>query len=915
MHTLIKGILYLSIYTFFTYQSYSQSIKFTFSKDSIVTTIGTTFTNSLTINNNSSQSQELLLLPQLPSAIQLLSTIPERVSLLPGQLMVLPIKGLVDNHASLPTNQISIRISSPIGSQSVSFSVILHGKRQSAVTLYKPEETVVLFSRTQPARLPLRLVHNRIRPEKFTIDVASLPEGVDRSAFPLSILLAPSQDTTVSILVNPTHQWSTSQPYQVVITVRDEQKSIIGNMVYKLAIAIDDKRYADANPDTRGGYGASTALTRFSTNQWAREARIWGTDSVGKGQIDFHIHYLNYGSDHFQQLQNSYITYRTDRAMFHLGSSYDYHELPLFGRGLKVNIGKSDRQWTFWAINANPNWLSPDDNEWTGNIFSVRYDRQLPSLPGGSYSLSSNYFTQANTMRAGYLNFASFRYDQSERHSLQVLGGQSVEFARQGSDRAQKLGWAGQLNYVYQSPKLNWQLRSYFSSPTYSGLQKGATLIYSQLFWQPSATTTLLARINSLDYNRVTFTSGVDYTQHKFGNTVAEVNLSHRIRQLTLNLRPYWFTQSDFDNPVSQRADAYRLAPSLSYHRRSYQHFELSYDAGIFFNRTTASPQSGWLSQRIVSSINLGAFHFWGYLQKGPYYLFDLRNSRPDQITTASLTPTLDFALFSRNIVGSVGLNYLYDAFTEESRYIGVGRVQFDVSPGLSINLSGNGTPYSQHPEFSYSLYRLEVAKRFNNLTSKHKGQLQLSFFEDANGNGSKDAGERWMDSLMVTVDENTLLTNAKGSITYRNIPPGVYNISAISANRVGDPILHHEKMTIVRSVNKLIPLARTFRVTGKLRCQTNSYDNHSCQFDRFAIEIQRDQQPISSTSPLPDGSFAVHLSPGNYTITIRDYGRQPQTTLKTVTFTLSESGQYPVFDWIIDGSTRPVEVKRFRSK
>lgn len=167
----------------------------------------------------------------------------------------------------------------------------------------------------------------------------------------------------------------------------------------------------------------------------------------------------------------------------------------------------------------------------------------------------------------------------------------------------------------------------------------------------------------------------------------------------------------------------------------------------------------------------------------------------------------------------------------------------------------------------------------------------------------------------MVTVDDNTLLTNAKGSITYRNMPPGDYTISAISANRVGDPVLHHEKMTIVGAVNKVIPLARTFRVMGKLHCQTNAYDNRSCQFDRFTIDIERNQQTVSSTGVLPDGSFSVHLSPGNYTIVVRDSGRQPQTTVKTMAFTLSESGQYPVFDWTIDGSTRPVEIKRFSSK
>ncbi|UFH57005.1 hypothetical protein [Spirosoma sp. KNUC1025] len=917
MYNIKKLILTLSIITIYVVQAEAQSITVTLWQDSTVTSVGKTFTNRLTFNNTSKQEQEIVLKAQFPTVIQLLSAIPERLSLLPGQTAIVPVKGLVDNQASSSVHQVSFQVSDTLGNQLkvVSFPLLIKGKLQSALTLYSLEETIVLFSAVQSARLPMRLVHNRMRVENFSIDVASMPVGVDRSGYPRPVQLAPNQDTTFTLEVNSLHNWSTRQPYQLIVTVRDEQKSIVGTLVYKLIVAVDNKRYISTEPVQTGGYGASTAITRFSTNQWAKEARVWGSDSVGKAQIDFHLHYLNSGSDHFQQLQNSFISVRTDRAMVRLGSSYDYHELPLFGRGLKVTINQTDRQWSFWAINSNPNWLSPDDNAWSGNIYSARYDRQLPALPGASWSVSSNYYTQTNTMRAGYLNFATFRYDQSERHSLQLLGGQSVEFARQGINRAQTYGWAGQLNYGYQSPKLSWQFRSYLSSPVYAGLQRGATLIYSQLFWQPSVNTTFLARLNHMGYDRVSFSSATDFSRHKFGNTVAEVSFSYRIKELSLSFRPYWFSQTDMGNPFSQRADAFRFAPSISYHRQSNQHIEISYDAGIFHDRTAVPPQGGWFSQRLVSSIALGPLSFWGYYQTGPYYLFDLRNRRPDQMKTASLTPTIDFSLLNKRLFGSVGLNYLYDATADEARYIGVGRVQYDVSPNLSMQLSGNGTPYSQRPELAYSLYRLEVVKRFNKSQTKHHGHLQLSFFEDTNGDGNKDASERWMDSLFVTVNENTLLTNAKGSITYRNIPPGDYHISAVSASRIGDPVLYHESVTVGRSAAKIIPLARTFQVKGQLQCKTNAYERQTCQFNRFGIDIQRGQQTITSASPLPDGTFAVHLSPGDYTLVVRDYARQPQATVKTTSFTLSETGKYPQFEWIVDGSTRPVEVKRFSAR
>ena len=913
-----RGQFLLTVATFLVSFSLAkaQSISATVWRDSVETTVGRTFTNRLTIRNNGSREEYVRVAIQLPAFTQLLSTIPDYLTLSAGETAVVPIKGLVNQQTSVPTHRVTIQVSNNAGPvlPDVSFQLVFLGRTQASVSLYSSEETLVLFSGTEPARLPLRIVHNQTKPGTFFLDVTSMPEGLDRSPYPLAIPLLPRQDTSLVLPVNPQHRWSTGAPYQVVITVRDAQKSVVASVVYKVVIAVANKRYSDMALTGVGQYGASTALTRFSTNQWAEEGRVWGSDSVGRAQLDFQVHYTNYGAGHLQQLQNTYVSLRSRQAMVRLGSSYDYHELPLFGRGLKVNVNQTGQQWTFWAINSIPDWLSSGANAWAGTVISARYDRQLASVPGGSYALSSSYFTQASTLRAGYLTYASVRFDKADRHSLSLLGGQSIEFARFGPSRAQTVGWTGQIDYRFQSDRFNGQLRSYLSSPVYSGIQKGARLLYGQLFWQALPATSLLVRLNYTRYNRAFFTSALDYNRYTFGNVIAEFDLNQRVGQVSLSLRPYWFSQSDRSNPYSQRADAFRLAPAIAYYRRSNQRIDLTYDMGRFFNRSIPS-QPGVMSHRLVSSAVLGPLSFWGYWQKGPYYLFDLRNSHPEQIMTTSLTPMLNVALFNRRLTGSIGLNYLYDASTTQSRYTAVGRVQFDVTPNLIVNASGNGTPYSQQPEFAYSQYRLEVIKRFNRFKASRHGQLQLSFFEDTNGNGSKEAGEPWMDSLLVTVNENTLLTNAKGSILYRNIPPGTYTISALSAGRVGDPVLYNETITIGRSVAKVVALARTFRVKGALQCQTVAYDNQPCQFSRFVVEIHRGTQLIASTSPLPDGSFAVHLTSGEYTVLVRDYGRQPQVPVKTIPFTLTSTGQHPVFNWLVDGSTRPVEVKRFTSK
>gem|GEM_PF-3398594 len=914
MVTKIRFLVYIIMSVFCSIVSSAQSVSISLLRDSITSTPGATFINRLALTNTGTKPQDVRLALDSPEAVTMLATVPDQLRLLPGENRLIPIKGLLHRQITSAKSSIRIYLSDAAGKpmQSVACQLIATGSAAAAVSLYTPQETMLLYTASEPARLPLHLTHNRANAATYTIEVAALPQGMAPASFPVTVALQPRQDTVLVVTAVPLRQWSINTPYQLIVTLRDRQKAVVGSVVYKMVVAVADKVYQDALPATGAGYGASVALTRFSTNQWARETRVWGTDSIGKARLDMNLHYLDYGTEHVHQLQNSYIALTTTQTAVRLGSIYDFHELPLFGRGLKVSTGPTDRQWTFWAVNANQNWLSGDRNAWRGNVYSARYDRQLAKLPGVALSLSSSYYTLADVQRAGYLTFATVRYNHADRHSIQLMGGQSVEFARRSTQPAQVTGWAGQLDYTYQRETFSWQLRSYKSSPVYAGLQRGATLVYSQLFWQPAPVTTVLARLNYLSYDRVVYTSPIDYTRHRFGNTIAEVSLSHRIGSLTLSARPYWFSQRDQENPVSQRADAYRIAPVIAYRRRTNQYLELTYDVGRFYGRVDQGATAGVLSQRIVSSLGIGRFNVWGYWQKGPYYLFDLRASYPNLITTTSLTPTVSFALLNGRLSGSVGLNYLYDATTTAARYTAVGRVQYDATPNLSVYLSGNGTPYSEQPEFAYSQYRMEIVQRFNRLQAKRSGKLQLSFFEDTNGNGRRDADERWVDSLLVRVNDNTLLTNASGRVVYRHIPPGTYTVSAISTGRLGDPVLYQEQLTIVWSVDKLIPLSRTFRIVGQLRSQTSAYDPQPCQFNRFSLDIRRGQQSIASVTPRSNGTFSVHLSPGTYTLLLQDYGRQPHTTVKTASFTLSDTGQYPAIDWTIDGSTRPVEIKRF---
>lgn len=61
----------------------------------------------------------------------------------------------------------------------------------------------------------------------------------------------------------------------------------------------------------------------------------------------------------------------------------------------------------------------------------------------------------------------------------------------------------------------------------------------------------------------------------------------------------------------------------------------------------------------------------------------------------------------------------------------------------------------------------------------------------------------------------------------------------------------------------------------------------------RFSLDVQRNQQSVMSSVPTPDGGFAFHLAPGDYTLLVRDQARQPQSLVQSIPFKMTSLGQF----------------------
>src|SRR5206468_4211013 len=128
--------------------------------------------------NTSAQRQSVSLTSQIPKSVQLLANIPDKLILNPGEIRMIPIKGLINHQSTSAAGKFAIQVSDSIGHSLLvkSFYLIVSGKVQPTLSLYTREETVVLLTTSESAHLPLHLVHTGEQTAQFYLDVTSLPE-------------------------------------------------------------------------------------------------------------------------------------------------------------------------------------------------------------------------------------------------------------------------------------------------------------------------------------------------------------------------------------------------------------------------------------------------------------------------------------------------------------------------------------------------------------------------------------------------------------------------------------------------------------------------------------------------------------------------------------------------------------------
>ncbi|MBO0937695.1 hypothetical protein J2I47_14145 [Fibrella sp. HMF5335] len=908
-------------------------------QDYIDGTAGETFSNRITLLNDTDEASILRLILKAPPAFRLLTQLPATMTLAPHSSRQLLLKFMIERTWNGEEGIVRIETSQhdPTAGSAVQFIVTPNRNAPSTLLFSLLDEAPFVAPNQDTLRVPVRFSNQGPHARNLRVRLFSMPAGfrLPHSFLPISI--PARRDTTLYLPCLVGRALERDRRYDLTIEAQEVNEtgllgSFLGSVACRPVLLATSKHWADRS--LLGGenpFGVAVGVGRFGRAGIVNEFRTWGHKELGKGRLDFKLYYLNYADLNYHELRDTYIQYEQKGFELHAGSIYDYHELPLIGVGLRVagTFGEATRL-EGWALRNQSNWLAALMPSTLGQFqstqpvadqtYSMRLSGTLPLSGDARYEFSSSYYQQQRLERAGTLSYAAAHWQLNPHSTIKLRVGNSFDFAPGHPQRERLMGWAGGGSYSLHTKPLDVYASAYVSSPVYGGIQRGATLLEHSLTLKKWANTRLSYRYSQIQYNQQIFTSISEMGNRRYGNTLAEVYWVQQFGRVTSIVRPYFWLQSQsLPDGLNQQANAYRLQATLRYEARSGARVEVGVDAGQFDHVTPPTDQFRVGSFRYYGSVGRGNLNLMGLYQQGPFLINDYLPGQgdPGGYRQFSVGPTAQFSLLNGRLRGSLGASLNYNSMASSWNGLLYNSMTFAANETMRIRFDVNALSYAnQFADMSTvpwqeSQMRVEVAKTFRRLPGQSSRTLRLRFFDDENNNQKRDGNEQYSQDLVVNVGRLAMITDKKGLIICKDLPNGTYPVRAVCRLSTGEPVWYQDTVQITgSSVSRDMAIQKTWRIAGTLRCNRVKYDTQPCGLDQYRIETTGIAGELYRTYADEQGQFTLYLPIGQYQVAVTQ--AQSPASRKLVTYTVEPKGQATPLSIELDPSGRPVQIRRF---
>ncbi|SDE30197.1 COG1470 family protein [Niabella drilacis] len=874
-------------------------ISYGFRYDTVAIRAGTTFSNSLWIENNSTA---IVTLVQLHTSADIsgLLNLPDSIVLQAGEKKWFPLKYFADGrtvHSNFQQFPVMLTTAQKgIMVQSRAF-FIAHLQQIQGLVVDTDEPEIYLSQVSRQTSIFIRCYNNGLIPIRFHLELSNIPEGLEFTGNTTELTLAPGQQQTIVFTAINKSRGRTATDFQVMIRALDKTGTQLAIKNLRMMSMSSDKRlglnqssFSQSPPNTVG-------LRYLYVNQGLSAYQLQGNGSfflADSQQLRYQLNadYINSPVQKGFNLYDTYIDYQSRKWGLRAGTIYELLDFNLNGRGIKARL-KTGRSRSLNLYGIDNNYMlyngvgySPQNQ---GSTFALVYQDQSAPERNKTFTLlrNSNTWSQINTS----LLSGTITLPISEKTYVAAEGGYSLlDIKNAGSRR----GGAAGVKFVHNSRRLRVYSYNYYSTPYYGGLRRGLFQLDNNIALVLGRSNTLSATIRLLHNTPgqlSNFGNAYLSAANKYGNNTYEIGYGARIGSLNFSFRPYYFTQHIRMQAGNEnwKSASLRGKLNLNYAYAAHTVF-LEADNGYTFQNTSRRPQAPFLSSRINASYRGQVLGFSAFAQFNSYYLTDalaLQLERP-KYTFLSLGPIATFSLFQQRVSLNSGATYNYSGYNHGSNYAVNGNLRWhlkhnwtvtaDVLYGVSAQSMAynvaRGSDASYDPgdptlQYRYSSRQLRfgIEKGFHNKNRLQERKLELFFYADLNANDHYDEGEPVAPGVQVRIDGTIAITNRKGLVKFTGEKNKSYAISIL--NNKNWSLLKDIEMILRKNSRIEVALVKTELLTGKLVYVADKYADAPPPPAGMRVKAVSASGSMFTTLIDEQGFFHLYLPEDQYTLSV----------------------------------------------
>lgn len=783
--------------------------------------------------------------------------------------------------------------------------------RPARIKIMPEQRMLQLTKRNRRAEIPFRIANEGNRPEKIQVKILQLPAGLKKRKEIEEFYLAPHTDT-VYILTVP------------VLSGRRE--AVTGNIT-TLFMYRDRKEPHDTEirkntavnkyrPESVEIKNPLSFRFRYETGGFMGQRLL--TESAGKISSDAGVtNRWRLRADYFArtdnlQLFNTFYEREAAKNRVRVGHINLRNEAPLLGRGVDVEIGEERSRSRLAIVNGNfALWSRSFSGEtMRGNSFLLGHS--FISKRERTYSVYGLHQIR-RPGRASMTGMSAEGRTATGAYYLYSLN-LSVENQEVNPDLRQlNPGFGGRLEW--QRTLGRWKLysRNYFSTPWYTGLQRGSLFLNERADYRLNSKITLSANLNV--QNRNPQSADIPVNRHT-AIASPRLNAAYSINSgLTLSFGTSVLFQSanylDYQNPAAEyRTRSHHVQGSIRWNRKS-SYLYLTGDVGLVTD--AALPQESNSKVNVLSRLTYQYKNFGitGVYQKGGRYLFELYRDAvsPMPREFIALNPEIRFPLIKNKLNLNFFSQFTYDNQRKNRIQTHSSQLLWQINTGFFASAE---VRYLSSGYFSNTNMVFSVKKNFQAKPPlKGHYDLDLHLFYDENTDGIRNPGERPAAGAFVSIGAVSLTADADGRVSCKDFPPGFYTVSITDVT--GTYATVTRQINLTGDIRRDFPIYESTLLRGRVIFEKGKLGSKNLEMQTLLITAEGEGGFETQAVVRHDGTYTLELPAGDYRLYLSGpYIGEEISAKNNYRRIRTFPDQIALEDFILRPKERGMNIKRF---